>query len=68
MQAVTVLYHHENAVWWAESPDVPGFSAAADDLPAARELVARALDDVLGRGSYLVHESEAPAAGGVVAS
>ena len=30
MRRVTVIYHHEGNSWWAESNDLPGFSAAAD--------------------------------------
>lgn len=38
---VTVVLHDETASWWAESPDVPGFSAAAD---SPSELVADVRD------------------------
>ncbi len=30
METVRVIYHHEAAGWWAESPDVEGWSAAGD--------------------------------------
>jgi len=30
MEAVRVIYHHEVDGWWAESPDVEGWSAAGD--------------------------------------
>ena len=33
-------------VWWAESPDVPGFSAAEDYLPALIESCRRALAEL----------------------
>jgi predicted RNase H-like HicB family nuclease len=28
MEVVRVIYHHESDGWWAESPDVDGWSAA----------------------------------------
>lgn len=49
MRQITVRIHNESGVWWAESPEVPGFSAAADTRDELRELiregVAYALDD-----------------------
>jgi hypothetical protein len=30
MEAVRVIYHHEADGWWAESPDIEGWSAAGD--------------------------------------
>lgn len=39
MKSVTVLYHCEDGVWWAESSDLPGWSAAGDDFDAVREQV-----------------------------
>lgn len=33
------------AVWWAESPDLPGFSAAAPTLAELRERVTGAIGD-----------------------
>ena len=35
---VTVIYHREDGVWWADSPDMPGFSAAGDSFKETREL------------------------------
>jgi len=61
MNAVTVFFHFEQATWWVESPDVPGFSAAADTIEGVRALTAKALDSELGEGTYFVHE-----VGGVV--
>lgn len=58
MQVVTVLYHREDGVWWAESPEVAGLSAAADGLAEVRRLVTGVLDDVLGAGTYVVREFE----------
>lgn len=45
---VEVIYHHEDGTWWAESPTLPGWSAAAptfEDLrPLTREGVALAAE------------------------
>lgn len=38
MRQITVTYHHEGASWWAESDDLPGFSAASHDLESLRSL------------------------------
>jgi len=34
-------------VWWAESPDLPGFSAAADHLPDLLRQAEAAIDDLV---------------------
>ena len=36
---VRVTYHDEGSSWWAESPDVDGYSAAADSLAELVRLV-----------------------------
>jgi nuclear transport factor 2 (NTF2) superfamily protein len=38
MESVRVIYHHEDDGWWAESPDVEGWSAVGDDFPEVRNL------------------------------
>lgn len=48
MRSVRVVYHNETDTWWAESPDVPGFSAAAESLDDLRELVRTGLTFHLG--------------------
>jgi predicted RNase H-like HicB family nuclease len=55
MTEITVLLNLEatgttvddEIIWWAESPDVPGFSAAADNLPELRRLYLEALRDAV---------------------
>jgi predicted RNase H-like HicB family nuclease len=32
MEVMRIIYHHEADGWWAESPDVEGWSAAGDSL------------------------------------
>lgn len=39
MIQVFVIYHFEPEGWWAESPDVTGYTAAAHSLTELRELV-----------------------------
>jgi predicted RNase H-like HicB family nuclease len=41
-------------VWWADSPDVPGFSAAAPSLVELRERATAALEEILGAPVPLV--------------
>lgn len=53
MSATQVIYHREDGVWWAESPDVEGFGASADTLEELRPLVRQGLafyleDDGIG--------------------
>lgn len=46
-------------VWWAESPDLPGFSAAEDYLPALIESCRRALAE-LRPGEDVTFRLDAP--------
>lgn len=39
--------HGDGATWWAESPQVPGFSVAADSLTELQILAKWALADIL---------------------
>lgn len=36
---IRVLYHHEASGWWAESPDIDGWTVAGDSFEQVRELV-----------------------------
>lgn len=42
METVRVIYHHEADGWWAESPDVEGWSAAGDSYPESSSSPKRA--------------------------
>jgi hypothetical protein len=49
---ITVLIHMEpldsgGVAWWAESPEVPGFSATAESLVELRVLAAHSIVDLL---------------------
>jgi predicted RNase H-like HicB family nuclease len=43
MSEVRIRYHHEPEGWWADSPDLPGFSAVGRTFDEVREM---ALDGV----------------------
>jgi predicted RNase H-like HicB family nuclease len=36
---IRVLYHHEADGWWAESPDISGWTVAGETYEQVRELV-----------------------------
>jgi predicted RNase H-like HicB family nuclease len=48
MDRIRVIYHHEGEGWWAESPDVPGWTAVgktyAEILKLAEEGIPFALE------------------------
>jgi predicted RNase H-like HicB family nuclease len=46
-----VEYHYEDGTWWAESTDLPGFSAAADTLPALTAAVGNYIAEERGEGT-----------------
>jgi predicted RNase H-like HicB family nuclease len=52
MELIRVIYHREEESWWAESPDVKGWLAAADDyaeiLKPAEEGIPFALEREVG--------------------
>lgn len=39
MATAVVVYHHEDGSWWAESSDLPGYTAVADSFGDLRDLV-----------------------------
>lgn len=38
MKIISILYHREEEGWWADSSDLPGWTAAADSLEELRPL------------------------------
>lgn len=38
LRKVTIVYHRDEGIWWADSPDMPGFSAVGDDFATTRNL------------------------------
>ena len=49
METVRVIYHHEADGWWAESPDVDGWSAAADTYAEVAKLAGEGIPFALER-------------------
>jgi len=49
MDTVRVIYHREPEGWWAESPDVPGWSAAGETYDELRALVEKGIVIALDR-------------------
>lgn len=39
MRTIHVVYHHEEGSWWAESDDMPGWTAIGGSLREIRRLV-----------------------------
>lgn len=66
MSEIRVTYYHEDGTWWAESADVPGFTAVADALPELRQLVREGLMFHLDLDSIDLRESMD--SGGIVAT
>lgn len=55
MDVVRVIYHREADGWWAESPDVEGWSAAGDSYAEVVKLAEEGLPLVLERPVELEH-------------
>jgi predicted RNase H-like HicB family nuclease len=55
METVRVIYHLEDEVWWAESPDVKGWSAASESFPEVRALAVEAIPFALEHEVELEH-------------
>ena len=49
METVRVIYHHEVDDWWAESPDVEGWSAVADTYAEVAKLAEEGITFALDR-------------------
>ncbi len=55
MDSIRVIYHHEDEGWWAESPDVAGWTAAADSYEEVRRLAEEGIPWALERDVALEH-------------
>lgn len=38
VKSVKIVYHRDEGAWWADSPDMPGFSAVGDTFDDTRKL------------------------------
>jgi predicted RNase H-like HicB family nuclease len=48
VREIVVRYHHEPEGWWAESDDLPGWSAAGDTFAEVRELAYQGVPHFVG--------------------
>jgi predicted RNase H-like HicB family nuclease len=55
MKTVRVIYHHEADGWWAESPDVEGWSAAGDTYAEVVKLAEEGIPFTLEHPAALEH-------------
>lgn len=55
MKAVRIIYRHEEGGWWAESPDVEGWSAAGDSHAEVVKLAQEGVSFALGHEAALEH-------------
>lgn len=60
MQVVPVLYHQESSGWWADSPQVPGWSATASTLDELRQLIEDGVRFALESDEVIVTHQLAP--------
>ena len=56
MREVVVIYHFEPEGYWAESPDVAGFSAAGETLAEVREMAFEGLRFHVGDDVALIEK------------
>lgn len=55
METVRIIYHQESDGWWADSPDVDGWSAAGASYPEVVKLSEEGIPFALGREARLEH-------------
>jgi predicted RNase H-like HicB family nuclease len=55
MEVVRVIYHHEDDSWWAECPDVDGWSAAGESYAEVVKLTEEGIPFGLGHQAALEH-------------
>jgi predicted RNase H-like HicB family nuclease len=54
METVRVIYHHETDGWWAESPDVEGWSAAGATYAEVAKLAGEGIPFALERDDVVL--------------
>jgi predicted RNase H-like HicB family nuclease len=54
METVRVIYHPESDGWWAESPDVEGWSAAGDNYAEVVKLAEEGIPFALRHEAHAV--------------
>lgn len=53
---IRATYHHEESTWWAESDDLPGFSAANESLGEVRRMLLEAVPEFVSDAEVSVRE------------
>lgn len=56
MREVRIRYHYEPEGWWADSPDVPGFSAAGETFMEVREMAISGVEFACDETVLIVEE------------
>lgn len=56
MDTVRVIYRHESDGWWAESPDIDGWSVAGETYAEVHELACEGVSFALGGGAIVEHQ------------
>jgi len=49
MKRIRIIYHHDPEAWWAESPDVKGWTAVADSYGEILKLAEEGIPFALER-------------------
>lgn len=64
MEPIRVIYHEEEGSWWAESPDVPRWTAGASSFDEVRKLAEEGVRFALERDDveieHFVPEASTP--------
>jgi len=60
MTSIRVLYHHEAEGWWAESKDLPGWTAVGRDFSEVRDQVRSGVERFAGPDAFLIEEGAPP--------
>ena len=55
MEPIRVIYHREPEGWWAESPDVKGWTAVGDSYSEVLRLAEEGIPFALEREAHLEH-------------
>lgn len=59
MNEIRIRYRHEPEGWWADSPDLPGFSAAGDTFSEVRDMAIRGVEFATDEPVAIVEEGVA---------
>ena len=54
-KTIRIIYHEEPEGWWADSPDIPGWSAAGSSYPELRATVVEGIAFASGEPAAEVH-------------